>query len=317
MRLRTILALAAALGLAACGDDDPNIQLEPEPPTQVSMVTTGGFEEPMDAVASPDGATFYFSAYDISATANPLSSAAIFAVPSAGGQAQVLVSGPPLEDPTGLLMSCDGATLFVADLSYRADDAEPGKAPIYTLEIATSTLRPVQADGIGEAASLAFNKDCSTLYVTGYTTEGVPAVFTLSPAGGAVTVLKQGAPLESPSGVYVDANDVAWVMDHINSNQVGGGLWAIDPAGNTTEVIAGLRISEPAGVSLVSAGQIAVIPTRDENGMGQLITIDTETGAQTIVAAPDMLEPAGIRTATEAPVMAVVDTDGNAIYRAE
>jgi hypothetical protein len=316
MRFWKILPLAAALGLAACGDDDVN-QLLPEPPTQVSMVATGDFEEPMDAVASPDGATFYFSAHDISATANPLSSAAIFSVPSAGGEPQVLVSGPPLEDPTGLLMSCDGTTLFVADLSYRAGDAEQGKAPIYTLEPASNTLTPIQAEGVGEAASLAFNKDCSTLYVTGYTPAGVPAVFTLSPEGGAVTVLKEGAPLESPSGVYVDQDNIAWVMDHINSNHIGGGLWAIDPAGNTTEVITGLRISEPAGVSLISAGKIAVIPSRDENGMGQLITVDTETGAQTIVAAPEILEPAGIRTATEAPVMAVVDTDGNAIYRAE
>ena len=79
----------------------------------------------------------------------------------------------------------------------------------------------------------------------------------------------------------------------------------------------GLPGGEPAGVSLVAGGRIAVIPTRDEDGGGLLRTIDTATGDETVVEVPEMAEPAGIRTATQAPVMAVVDADGDTIYRAE
>ena len=332
MRCLYIPILAMALAVAACGDDgdsggdidaavDPDAGgLVPQAPTQISMVASGGFEGPMDAVASPDGTMFYFTAHDTNAS-DPTSTAAVFSVSSSGGAVEVMVSGAPLEDPSGLLMSCDGTTLYVSDLGYQVDDAalaaDQDKAAIYTLDVGTQALTPLTATGLGEAAGLAFNTDCSTLYVSGYTPDGDPAVFTLAPAGGTASILAQGAPLESPSGVYVDANDIAWVMDHRDSDQLGGVLWAIDDAGNVDPVVNELSISEPAGVSLVAGGQIAVIPSRDANGMGQLITVDTVSGQQTIVQAAGIVEPAGIRTAIGAPVMAVVDTDGDAIFRAE
>jgi hypothetical protein len=70
-------------------------------------------------------------------------------------------------------------------------------------------------------------------------------------------------------------------------------------------------------VSLVAGGQTAVMPTLDASGKGQLTAVDTVSGAVTQVPANDMLEPAGIRTAREAFIMAVVDAEGGAIYRAE
>ena len=331
MKVVQILSLATALGLFACGDDGGNAgmpdagtpdanEIIPQAPTQVSMVATGDFEGPMDAVVTPDGATIYFSAHNKLA-ANTETDAAIYSVATDGGSPQLVISGPPLEDPSGLLMSCDGSTLYVADLGYQIDDAadpaDTGKAPLYSLDLANGVLSPMNATGIGASAGLALSTDCSTMYVTGYDTAGTPAVFSLSPAGGAATPVLAGAPLESPSGVYIDANNILWVMDHRDSNPVGGALWAIDQTGVATEVVTDLRISEPAGVSLVAGGQIAVIPSRDLDGNGQLITVDTVTMEQTIVPAATMVEPAGIRTAIGAPVMAVVDTDGDAIYRAE
>jgi hypothetical protein len=178
-------------------------------------------------------------------------------------------------------------------------------------------MAPLATTGLGEATGLAISNDCSTLYVSGYKPDGTPAVFTVPTAGGSATILKEGAPLESPSGIYVDANNVAWVMDHLNSSLIGGALWSITSDGTTTEVVSNLTISEPAGVSLVAGGTFAVIPTRNAAGDGQLLTVHTGTGAETIVAAPELIEPAGIRTAINAAIMAVVDTDGDAIYKAE
>jgi sugar lactone lactonase YvrE len=324
------------VGLAACGDDGGSSSTPPdagpdggnlpvEAPTEVTLVVAGDdaeFEFPLDAVASPNGATFYFSAYsaaleDVDAD----SRAAIYSVPSAGGAAEILYKGAPLREPTGLLMSCDGSTLYIADIGFKPgdeaelDDIPP--APLYTLNLETKALAPLTATGLAEAASLALSKDCDTIFATGYTAEGAPAVFSLPPAGGAATVITSNAPLSSPSGVYVDANDLLWVMDHQPLEGVDGKLFSITLEGEVQKVVGELRMSEPAGVSLIAAGGIAVIPTRDENEASQLITVNTATGAMTTIQMPDVVEPAGIRTAINAPIMVLVDGHGHAIYRVE
>lgn len=329
-----VLSLLLA-ALPACGDDggvDPPPPPDGGPPpavvpTTVTLVVDGdeaGFESPLDAVASPDGATFYFSATASAEVAEmePDSRATIYSVPSAGGAVAILHQGAPLREPTGLLMSCDGAKLYIADIGFTPGDEAPEDdekppAAIYTLDIASGALTALTATGIGEAASLALSKDCETLYVSGYTPDRTPAVFSLVPEGGAATVILAGDPLVSPSGVYVDADKVIWLMDHQPNEGLNGKLFAITSDGEATVVASELRLSEPAGVSLIAAGGVAVIPTRDENDVTQLITVDTATMETTTISAPEIVEPSGIRTATGAPIMALVDADGHAIYRVE
>jgi hypothetical protein len=61
-----------------------------------------------------------------------------------------------------------------------------------------------------------------------------------------------------------------------------------------------------------------VIATRDPiTGAGQLTTLDIASGEAAIVAAPDILDPAGLRTARQAGVFAVADSEGDAIFAAE
>ncbi|HWN69147.1 MAG TPA: hypothetical protein VNM90_16020 [Haliangium sp.] len=290
--------------------------------TQVVNGEDGDFESPLDAVASPDGVTFYFSAYSTADTVESDDSrATIYSVPSAGGEASVLYQGAPLREPTGLLMSCDGKTLYIADVGFKPgdeseqDDIPP--APLYTLDLDTKALAPLTATGLSEAASLALSKDCDTLFATGYTADGAPAVFSLPPAGGTATVITSGTPLSSPSGVFIDENDLLWVMDHQPLEGVDGKLFSITLEGDVQKVVGELRLSEPAGVSLIAAGGIAVIPTRDENEASQLITVEIATNVTTTIDMPTVVEPAGIRTARNAPIMALVDADGHAIYKVE
>lgn len=310
------LAGAALAALAACGGGG---DLPTAPPTSVTRVAAGGFDSPMDAVSSPDGSTFYFSAHQSARDAATPSSAAIFRVAAAGGEPEVLYAGLPLEDPTGLLVSCDGGSLYVADAAFRAGDADPEAADpgaaIHVLDLATLTLTALPSDGVAESASLAIGPDCDTLYVTGFTDAGEPALFRLPASGGTAEVAYAGAPLASPSGVHVDADGVAWVMDQQPDDMLGGALFAVAD-GQASPVVSGLRISEPAGVSLVAGGGTAVIPTLDDDGNGQLLTVDIASGATTTVAS-DMRGPAGIKTARSAGVLAVADADGDAIYRAE
>ena len=309
----------AGSGLALAGACGGGNSLPTTPPEEVAMVTAEGFDSPMDAVASPGGETFYFSAHQSERDAATESSAAIFRVASAGGTPEVLVSGPPLEDPTGLLVSCDGETLYIADAAIRAGDADPElddpASPLYALDLASITLTAVPVEGIAESASLAMGPDCETLFVTGFTAEGEPALFTVPPSGGAANVEYEGAPLASPSGIHVDADGVAWVMDHQPGNMLGGALYAI-AGGAATPVVEGLRLSEPAGVSLVAGGGTAVIPTVDDDGRGQLLHVEIESGERGVLET-EMVGPAGLKTAREAGIFAVADADGDAIYRAQ
>lgn len=320
-----LMGLALAAALAACGgggDDDGDGDapddggnLPTDPPEEVEMVASGGFTDPMDAVASLDGTTFYFSAFTPE-DRQP----AIFSVPAAGGSATVLAGGPPLENPAGLLLSADGATLYVADIGVRTgeagdDGAASSQSVMYSLSLGGGALAPVAADGIAEAAGLALGPDGETIHVTGYNAAGLPGLFRLPAGGGAAEEILVGAPLESPTGVYVDSDGVSWVMDHHPSRALGGALWAITPAGEASEVVGNLGLSDPGGVSLVAGGGTAVIPNTTDDGAGQLTTVNIDSGEQTIVASP-MKAPAGIRTAREAGVFAIADAEGDAIYLA-
>jgi hypothetical protein len=161
--------------------------------------------------------------------------------------------------------------------------------------------------------------DCKTVYITGRTDDGKPALFSMSVAGGSASIVYSGEPLERPTGLHVDTDGVAWVMDHIATGAEGAGvLWAITADGTSiTEVASNLRMGTPGGVSLTAGGGTAVMPTRDAEGAGQLTTVNIATGETVQLAAPDIVDPAGLRTARKAGVFAVVDSEAGAIFKAQ
>lgn len=311
MANRFLVALASApvALLVGCHSDD----LPTEPPTRVTKVATGGFVAPSDAVASPDGKNFFFAAFSDTADEDGQRAAGIYKVSSKpGSTAEVLASGDPLASPMGLVMSCDGKTLFVADMGNDA-------GAVYSLATGGGAPADLAASGIFRPAGLAMGPDCDTLFITGHTPEGKPALFSMPTAGGATTVVYSGDPLVSPTGLHVDDDGVAWVMDHLGEGAQGEGvLWAIPSDGSKCdEVASGLKMGTPGGVSLTAGGGTAVMPTTGADGKGQLTTVSIKTGERVDVAAPDMIDPAGLRTARKAGVFAVVDSEGGAIYRAE
>jgi DNA-binding beta-propeller fold protein YncE len=308
MRAHHICLATAGVWLAACGGDDDG--LTTDPPSEVEMVASGGFDSPLDAVASPGGDTFYFTAFTTDEE-----EAALFSVPASGGEATVLHAGFPLEDPTGLVLSCDGSTLYVADIGPDSSELADGQSLVYAWNVDGGPLSAITLTGMAEAASLALGPDCQTLYATGYGEDGAPGLFRFGLDGGAATAILTGEPLQSPSGVFVDADRVAWVMDQLPRRGSGGALWAITEDGEASEVVSGLGLSEPAGVSLVAGGGTAVIANRTTDGEGQLLAVEIDSGDRTEIAT-SMIEPAGLRTAREAGVFAIADSDGDAIYRA-
>jgi len=307
MAKRLLLALgstpAALIGCHATSVDE----LPSAPPTSVTKISSGGFRSPTDAVASPDGRTFYFAAWD------DLKQPAVFQVASvAGSTAAPIATGAPIEAPIGLVMSCDGASLYVADMGGDA-------GAILQVPAAGGVAAALGVTGIVRPRGLAMAPDCKSLFVTGQLDDTTPAVFSVAIGGGAARVVYQGAPLRSPTGLHVDSLGVAWVMDHRAQGTAGEGvLFAVAADGSTaTEVASNLKMGTPGGVSLTAGGGTAVMPTRDDDGHGQLTSVDVATGEITQLSTPDLAGPAGIRTAREAGVLAVVDSESATIYRAE
>lgn len=306
MRKRLWMALAAPAALVGCSSESKD-NLPSAPPSSVTMVASGGFTSPGDAVASPDGKTFYFTAID------DLREPALFSVASEpGSQAIALASGAPLDMPIGLVLSCDGETLYVADAG--GDDGA-----VLSIPTSGGALTALPTAGLTRPGGLAMSSDCKTIMVTGRTTASVPALFALSTGGGDPRLVFSGEPLVSPTGVHIDKDGVSWVMDHLAHGMSGEGvLFAIPADGSgATEIVSNLRMGTPGGVSLTAGGGTAVMPTRDADGHAQLTSVVIATGEMQQLATPEISDPAGLRTARGAAVFAVVDSEGGAIYRAE
>ncbi|HEY5922980.1 MAG TPA: hypothetical protein VIV11_14975 [Kofleriaceae bacterium] len=299
-----VTSLAAPLALTGCSSSD---DLPTEPPKSVEKIASEGFTSPTDAVASLDGREFYFAAYDLEKQPAVFRTAA-----SAGATAEKLAAGEPLESPLGLVLACDGKTLYVADIGGEA-------GAVLSVATAGGAIADLAVTGIVRPGGLAMGPDCETLFATGRTDEGLPALFKISTMGGAATPVWMGEPLMSPTGLHVDADGIAWVMDHRAAGAHGEGvLFAIPQDGSAAnEVISDLRMGTFGGVSLTAGGGVAVMPTLDAEGRGQLTSVEIASGEMKQLATPELIDPSGLRTARQAGVFAVVDSEGGAIYRAE
>jgi sugar lactone lactonase YvrE len=309
-RCMIVSGLLVTSALSGCGASEDALPTSPH--TKVELVADEGFRNAGAVAASPDGETFYVAAH--TEDDRP----AVFAVNAKSGAVEPLHAGPPLLYPSDLATSCDGDEVFVSDMGLgEVPDDENAFADledqprlqlggIHVLASDGSSIDALEAKGIGRAAGLVVSTDCSTLYVTGWTEAGMPAVFTVPVTGGSASVLYEGAPLVSPTGVHVDAQSVAWVMDHLARSDDGEGmLFAIDGEGSITEVAAGLAMGRHGGVSLTPGGTTAVIPVDDEISGPRLVTANTESGEVATMETPDIEKPTGVAAATQAPVMVI------------
>ncbi|MEM7153350.1 MAG: hypothetical protein AAF799_10950 [Myxococcota bacterium] len=309
MQQRTcILPCALVLVTIAGCTTEGDTALPTTPPTHVELVADSGFRHAGAVAASPDGQTFYTTAYDDDDRPG------IFAIDAESGSVTALHVGEPLLYPTDLTLSCDGGTLYVSDQGIGSSDTEFGDPTtptdttggIHTLSTAGGSIATLAAHGISRAAGVVLDPECETLYITGDTEMFRPALFTVPVGGGSATIVHEGAPLVSPTGLHVDADQIAWVMDHGARNEQGEGLlFSISLDGEVGEVVGGLGMGRHGGVSLVPGGTTAVIPVRDERGQSQLLTANTATGEVSSLPTPDITHPTGVASARNAPVMVV------------
>ncbi len=339
-RWPVVLLAASGLVAAGCGDDDmppagtdagvdasrpPPVDgggvdgggndgggLPATPPTTVSMVANAGFSNPTDAVVSNDGSTIFFAAF------NETGDAAIFSVASTGGAPVVVFEGLPLEFVTGLVLALDGDTLYIAAAAGGPD----GEGAIFSMPVAGAMPAPVTATGLTHPNALAIDMEGAMLVVSGRVeATGLPGVFKVPVGGGAAVPIASGGNLVSPTGLYADpATDDVWALDHLAEGTNGVGvLWRIHGTDAPVEVVSGLVLGAPGGVSLTAGGGTAVIASRNAAGQGSLVTVDIATmavGTAADATSIMMVDPAGLRVARGAGVFAIADSEGNAIFSA-
>jgi DNA-binding beta-propeller fold protein YncE len=307
-----LFAAVTGCGGGGGGDDLPNT-----PPTTVELVVDEAFTNAGGIAVSSDGEEFYVLATDADGKTG------IFTVDVVAKTAAPLHVGDLLY-PSDVAISCDDETLFVSDMGAPAAEYDiggpegpgaPKPGGIYTVSTGSGELAMLPTTGIGSAAGVVVSTDCASLFVSGFTPEGMPAVWKLATAGGAAEIVHSGAPLVSPTTLHVDADQVVWLMDHGARGDEGeGSLFAITPAGEVSSAASGLAMGRIGGVSLVPGGLTAVVPVNEEGGRGMLVTANTQTGAKDVMPTPDASFLTGTAAARSAPVMGLA-TESGAIFQ--
>jgi len=257
-------------------------------------------------VSVPDGKTFIFAA----STVEESSQQAIFSVPADGPSDQAATAihvGEPLSHVISLVMSCDGTTVYIAD-----DDGDPDndRGAIFAMSASGGTPTRLAVDGIAVPSGLAVGPDCQQLFVSGRDDQGRGALVRVSTSGGLATVIKAGEPLVSPTGLYVDDEQVSWGLDHLGGSSGDGVLFAIDLDGNTRIAADHLHLGTPAACYVIPGSRTAVLGTVNRfSGAGELVTLELDTGTANVLDVPDIAEPAGMRTARAANVAAIADPE--------
>lgn len=227
------LALALLCAVGGCGSV---VGFAADP---AATSATGGFTNPRDTVPNSDGSTFYFTA----TTAN--GQPGVYMVTSTGGAMAVqITAGAPLVAPNGLAISGDDQTLYISDTSAGLFKL-PTRGGSPQLIAGTDQHHPRGLD-------VAPSGGTDVIFFTGDDpATGQGGVFTVSPAGGAITTVAKGSPLLTPVGIVVGNDGTVYVSNPLAfaANAPAGSLFQI-AAGKPTQLVAGLRLGYPAGVAL-------------------------------------------------------------------
>ena len=137
MAKRLLVALLSTpTALIGCHSSE---DLPSDPPTTVTEITSDGFQSPTDAVASLDGKTFYFAAWDMQ------KQPALFRVSSTPGSAATeVMSDLRMGTPGGVSLTAGGGTAVMP-----TRDAD-GNAQLTSVDIATGEVTQLATPDIAE-----------------------------------------------------------------------------------------------------------------------------------------------------------------------
>ena len=213
---------------------------------------------PAAALAAPGD--IYVTDQDVAS-----STGAIFKVDPDSGERTLLVSGPPLSDPTDITVSPDG-DLLVTD---------PGAKALLRVDPATGATSVAVSGGKLELPWGVVAPRANRAYLTD---PGAPAaagaVFRVNPQSGAKTQLGAGS-LVDPMWLALARDGGLLLTDT-------GSVIRVDPVtGNLTPLASGPPLVHPWGIAVDAAGDILVV---DQGPPPTLYRLARDTGVPTPIA---------------------------------
>lgn len=316
MHRRILVAASAAAVLAGCPPSHDIVKLDPA----AKSATNADFSLPLDATLSPDGKMAYFIAIlpeitsDVSDTPMP-ARAGIFSTPvGSEGTNTLLASSAPLASPVNLDITADGKTLIIADTGAGTGDADRGL--LFTLSAAGGTPQVVETTvGYRARGMSVVNQDWKdTAYFTGNDpADGMPGVFALDIKTGAVSTVSKSDLFADPSGLVVaDSGDI-YVADTQNGNALSNVI-QIPKGKDAVELLSGLKLGYPAGISISKDQQILMVSALDPvTRKDVVIRYDLKAGTTDYLRDPikDFEESAGLHRAKNVESYVWADSRAN------
>jgi hypothetical protein len=310
-----MLSAFGALTLAAvaqgCGGDDT----DPDPSgsnSSGSSSSTGGVTPPpgpiefklagngpsaFDTTPDPDGTTLYFTG--LTADGIP----GVFKVPADGSAPTpvTVTMGGVLTAPFGIGIDTKGTTIFVsdpgADVLLAGNETGNDQGAIFAVSVSGGEPTPVAGteDAIPRSIDIVEEEGKDVLYFTGTDkSDGQPGVFSVPSAGGAVTVVFKGAPLQDPSGIAVAKDGTVYVADTVSSADQKADIIVIS-GGKATVAVSGLRVGYPCGIALNKADSGLLVSALDPDTLTDIV-VNVDLASME----PTTLESMTINTFSEA-----------------
>lgn len=242
-------ALLPLLALAACKDDDRDSAVPGD--GLLWEVVAEGLDGPADAAPGPDGVdVFWVTDGDVSQ--------ALFR----GGVGAAPQEVASFDHPRGVVVSADGATVFIGD-----------RAGVWSLPTAGGT--PERMPGTEGLAVAHLDRSGDTLLATG-TLDGAGVVVSL--VGGAANTVAQGFQ-GTPTGALLlpDGRHVVAVAESAGY----GSLYTVRE-GQATRLVAGMTVGQPTGLALFGDDHTVMVSSLAGDGSAQVVLVDPDTGGTSI-----------------------------------
>lgn len=250
------------------------------PPGTAQVILAPGA---IDATPDPTGTKVYFTAIAPDSTGVP--QAGIYelatAMPTTINTVFVnTAANEALTSPFGIVVSLDGATLFVADVG--AETASGDLGAIFSVPAAGGTPTLVaNTDGL-QPRSLAIAG--TSLYFTGTEANGTPAVFSMPIAGGSPTVVLAGAAgVDDYSGIAAAPSGNLYVVDTTSSGSRSAQVIEIASGATAATVLTGyVSVGYPAGIGVAQDESFVLVSgNKASDGSDVLWSVPTTAGTVT------------------------------------
>ena len=272
--------------------------------------TPGDYASPLDAAPDPQGNFFYYTA------AGP-AGASVFKVAASGGPVTALAAGAPLVNPVGVVVSPDGARVYVADTRAYAAPGRVGQ--IFVIDTNSGAVRtlPAVAGLQARALDIVSEGGRDVLFLAGRNGLGQPAIYRLVVGDEQAAPLHQGAPLVEPGGIAVSSGGDVYVADR-GDHPFAGAVYRLRDRAMTV-LVESMRAGDPAGIALTGdESTLLVSALQSHRKRAQVLLVDLATLETQSVTAVVGQHPAagGLHRARLVDVFAWADSEPpGVIYR--